>query len=470
MGFTKTNLKRPGTNLVVYKKNGTNAYYIGSSSGQIGTRISNVERVQRPNGTVTTLRNYITGVNAKRQKTPNRQSAQVPVTVSVAARSPTHVRTAKLAKVATLVKAFANRKRAFLEKHPRAGYNALAVYLANKNRGFAYMTRTNTFRFKCVTADGMEDNGNWKKNLTGIKFKQVEMGFAIAFDQYFFTKQLEYMYYPSPKNFSGLDLNNVIDIEWYQAQNAFLRSLGVREVFLMFGYSHLGDTWAHAHLDGNLALDDVKVDLRGAYFPFFFQARDVYKVNTGNILKDYDEVIKRIRVETQITIINSIAQMFVTELNALIERAPATKKPFTVFRGVKNDMYMTGVKDQQYVLNRFCSTTIHGRVAYDFAKKAGVNAHTIQRILIMPGSKCLLFFGFTNHGQEMEILLPRGSAYMIRNRQTDVKILPYGSNVTKPLNKQLSKVEKIQNIVDIICLGMTKKYTTVKKSASIPVP
>ena len=444
-----------------------------SNNGKNRSQVLNASKLKTPNGTVTSLDKRKQAPTGARSTPNNRGSngnARVPVSVRTSPHTSPHTRTGNFPKVVALVKAFAKRKKAFLQKYPRAGYNALAVYTANKNKGFAYMMRTNSFRFKFVTADGMDENGNWKKNLSGIKFKQDELGFSISFNQYFFAKQLEFMYYPTPKNFSGLNLSNVIDIEWYQAQNKYLRSLGTREIFLLYGFSHYGDTWAHAHLDDKLTLDQVKINLHGVYFPFFFQARDVYKVNTGDVLKDYAEVIKRINTETQIIVIKSIAQMFVDELNGLIERSPATKKPFTVFRGVKNDMYMSGIKDQQYVLNRFCSTTIHGTVAYDFSKEAGKNPHTIQRILIMPGSKCLLMFGFTRHGQELEILLPRGSTYMIRNRQTDVRLLPHGANITKNMNKQLSRVEKIENIVDIICLGMTKKYTTMKKMASIPKP
>jgi len=452
------------------------------TSGRVGTPINNgknrsqvlnANKLKTPNGTVTSLEKRKQAAAGARS-TPNNRGpngiARVPVSVRISPHTSPHARIGNFPKVVALVKAFAKRKKAFLQQYPRAGYNALAVYTANKNKGFAYMMRTNSFRFKFVTADGMDENGNWKKNLTGIKFKQDEFGFSISFNQYFFAKQLEFMYYPTPKNFSGLNLSNVIDIEWYQAQNKYLRSLGIREIFLLYGFSYYGDTWAHAHLDDKLTLDQVKINLRGAYFPFFFQARDVYKVNTGDVLKDYTEVINRINAETQIIVIKSIAQMFVDELNGLIERSPATKKPFTVFRGVKNEMYMSGIKDQQYVLNRFCSTTVHGTVAYDFAKEAGKNPHTIQRILIMPGSKCLLMFGFTRLSQEFEILLPRGSTYMIRNRQTDARLLPHGANITKNMNRQLSRVEKIENIVDIICLGMTKKYTTMKKMASISVP
>jgi predicted Ser/Thr protein kinase len=240
----------------------------------------------------------------------------------------------------------------------------------------------------------------------------------------------------------------------------------------MFGYSHNGDSWAHAYLDGRFSMAQFKAGVttlttQGNYFAFFFQARDVYKVNSGDILKDYNEVLKRVREEKDENIIKSIAQMFIDELNALIERAPATKKAFTVFRGVKDDTYMTGVQDKQYVLNRFCSTSIRGEKAHEFAKPPGGSAHTVQRILLMPGSKCLMMFGFTKYSDEFEILLPRGTAYIIRKVQKDVA--PANTSNMCKLNT-IPRYNWIKNMPDIICLGMTKKYTTIKKKVTIQVP
>ena len=471
-GYTKTNLKIGA--LPIYKKNSNGTYHVASENENIilGSVFA-TNHLTKPNGTKVTLKNLKgkapAGPSTAGPSTVVTVPVPVPVTVSKPISSHT-IKASKFTKIAQLLKLVAKRKKEALAKKPSA-FNARAAYCANKNKGLAYINRTNSFRFTFLGCHGMGgDYRPWKDNLDRVKFIQRNYAFDISYNQYQYAKQLEYLYYPPPKTFSGLNINQMIDMEWFQAQNKFIKTLGPREVFLMFGYSHNGDTWAHAYLDGRFDLAYFKLgvtNLHGAYFAFFFQARDVYKVNTGDIKKDYDEVLKRVKAETNGDVIRSIAQMFVDELNTLIERAPATKKAFTVFRGVKDDRYMTGIQNRQYVLNRFCSTSIHGKIARDFATPQGELPHTLQRILIMPGSKCLLMFGFTRYERELEILLPRGTAYVIRNTQKDVAPLA----LMNPCNiGALSRITKIRNMPDIICLGMTKKYTTVKKTVKVPVP
>ena len=480
--YTKLNIKHLGQN--VYKKHGVESYYYKTATGALkGLYVSSAVTKNGKNMTIkdykkskTTAGPSTAGPSTAGPSTAGPStvgpSVSVPVPVSVAKPIASHtLKASKFAKIAQLLRVIAQRKKAALNKKPVV--NARLAFCANKNKGFGYINRANTMKFTYSGCHGMGgDYHSWRDNLAKVQFVVRTNSFTINYNQYQFAKQLEYLYYPPPKNFSGVTMNQVIDMEWFQAQNKFARSLGPRDVFLMFGYSHNGDSWAHAYLDGRFSMAQFKAGVTaltttGKYFAFFFQARDVYKINSGDVLKDYNEVLKRIREEKDENIIKSISQMFIDELNALIERAPATKKAFTVFRGVKDDTYMTGVQDKQYVLNRFCSTSIRGEKAYEFAKPVVGSYHTVQRILLMPGSKCLMMFGFTNYSDEFEILLPRGTAYIIRRVQKDVA---HANNRNMCKLNALSTYNKIGKMPDIICLGMTKKYTTIKKKATVQVP
>jgi predicted Ser/Thr protein kinase len=470
--YTKLNIKHLGQN--VYKKHGVESYYYKTATGALkGLYVSSTVT---KNGKNMTIKDYKKSKTTAGPSTAGPSTAgpsvTVPVPITISKPIAAHtVKASKFTKIAQLLKVIAQRKKAVLNKKPVV--NARLAFCANKNKGFGYINRANTMKFNYAGCHGMGGEYHpWKDNLAKVQFVTITNSFTINYNQYQFAKQLEYLYYPPPKNFSGVTMNQIIDMEWFQAQNKFARSLGPRDVFLMYGYSHNGDSWAHAYLDGRFSMSQFKAGVtnastQGDYFAFFFQARDVYKVNTGDVLKDYNEVLKRIREEKDENIIKSISQMFIDELNALIQRAPATKKAFTVFRGVKDDTYMTGVQDKQYVLNRFCSTSIRGEKAYEFAKPVVGSYHTVQRILLMPGSKCLMMFGFTKYSNEFEILLPRGTAYIIRKVQTDVA---HANNRNMCKLNALSTYNKIGKMPDIICLGMTKKYTTIKKKATVQVP
>ena len=342
-------------------------------------------------------------------------------------------------------------------------------YCSNHNKGLGWDQRTDNLTFIYPTCRGMSKvGGSWKENLVMPQFRNEQFSFAISYNQMLFAKQLGYEYFPSMKSFDDFSIKTLIDLEWYQAQNKFIRTLSAREIFTMFGYSHNGDVWAHAYLDGRFKLADfisgVKQLTPTTYFALFFPAREFYKIDTGDVAQDYNAVLARVKSETNVKNITSIIQIFIDDLNALIQRAPKTKKPFTVFRGVKDDLYMSGIKDKQYTLNRFASTSISGMKAV----KTFSGSHTLQRILIMPGSTCLCMFGFTAHPGEWEILMPRGSAYIIRETYKNVQ--PYASDSPYCKGERTLHTWKMKNVVDIILLGMSKKFIGKPKQVPVVVP
>lgn len=374
---------------------------------------------------------------------------------------PSHIPTnSKFQKLGLLLKAIAKKKATLKSKQTVNNYQE---WTKNQNKGLAYIKRANTLRFGYTSVRGMghEFSSSWKLNLMKPLFRNEWSSFGITYDQAYFASQLTFSYYPL-KNFESVGMKNIIDTEWLRRQNKFVRTLTSREIFLMIGFSHNGDTWAHAYLDGRFDLNAFRNSLKNLgnnYFAFFFQARDFYGMASSDVTEDYNKVLARTLAETDPKNIKSIAEMFISELNALILRAPATTTPFTVFRGVKDDTYMSGVKDKQYVLNRFASTTVNGMKALEFGRKPGQICHTLQRILILPGTKCLCLFGMTAHEDELEILLPRGTVYSIRKTEKDAKQYKLSLSSGQPMQ---GNIDKTNNLVDIIVLGMSKKYTPAR--------
>ena len=395
----------------------------------------------------------------------------VPVQVPYIPPEPKHVvapKNTRIAKLGLLLKRVAAKKKQLKKPVTK---NFIQNYCKNKNKGIGYMTRTSTINFKYPAVDGMGGTtGPFKPQLDSLTWSTQSFQLIMKYDQVHFAKQLVFKYFPTMKNFNNFKMDNVMDMEWFQKQNKWLKTLTPREIFLLYGYSHNGDVWAHTYLDGNFDMQLFKNKLSGLsysdYFALFFQARDFYKMASKTPSKDYDAVLARVRQENDPKNIKAIIQMFIDELNALIQKAPSTTKPFTVFRGVKDDRYLTGIKDKQYTLNRFVSTSIDGD---GVARERFSGGHTVQRILIMPGSKCVCMFGLTRYRDEKEILLPRGSTYIVRKTENNATPLAeLGQNMC-PGQETYNTNKKVNKLVDIILLGMSKKFVAKTKTTTVPV-
>jgi predicted Ser/Thr protein kinase len=255
-------------------------------------------------------------------------------------------------------------------------------------------------------------------------------------------------------------MSDMIDQAWFAAQDKYIRNLSTRDVFTISGFTYNGDQWAHAYLDGKFDYSKFRTSVKNLgtrYFAFFFQARDFYKINTGNILKDYDETVDRVKDDTNNDNIKSIIHMFINDLNEIIRKSPSVTRSFIVFRGNKDDKYLTGAVDNTYTTERFCSVTIDGETARAFA---GTSSHEVQRITILKGSKCLLMFGITQLPGEWEILLPRGSTYQVVKKRQNMTTLA-NTNLCSTYQKSL-----IKNLTDVVLLGTVENIKAVE---AVPV-
>lgn len=335
-------------------------------------------------------------------------------------------------------------------------------YVAKRgNTGFAHMNRTNTITYKSTTISGFQGGGTgWRKSLEKPHFVYNTRKVTLKYTQYLAHKQLLFVYGKNVNSFENVRMSDIIDTKWLVAQDKYIRSLSTRQIFTMYGYSFNGDSWAHAYLDGRFNFSMFKAAVPGPtannYFAFFFQARDYYKINTGDVNKDYKAVIDRVTTEKDVKNIENIMNMFINELNEIIRKAPAVTRTFIVFRGQKDDKYMSGMIGNTYTAERFCSTSVDGTVSKD--RFSG--GHTLQRITVLRGSKCLLMFGATKFDDELEILLPRGSTYQIVKKRTNVK-----SNTSTNLLHPASYPGSIQNLVDIVLIG-----TVEDAPATAPAP
>jgi predicted Ser/Thr protein kinase len=458
-GSTPTNYYTQ-TGQQVFIKNGK-AVYTASPASSIWIELSNTAKLKHKN-----TKKVKTVSNVAKLSAPASASVAAPVAVTavslvpIVRPGPDHVKATEAVYVNS-VKKVAEKLKELHEATGSSNTKNLNNYKAAKgNMGFVHMNRANTITYKTTSVQGFQGGAGWKSSLEKPQFIFKKRNVHLHYTQYLAHQQLLFVYGKNVNSFENVRMSDIIDTKWLVAQDKYIRSLSSRQLFTMFGYSYNGDSWAHAYLDGRFSFPLFKSavnSLGGQYFAFFFQARDFYKINTGNIDKDYKEVLNRVTTESDEKNIKYIMNMFINELNEIIRKAPAVTRTFIVFRGQKDDRYMSGMVGNTYTTERFCSASVDGHVSKD--RFSG--GHTLQRITLLKGSKCLLMFGATKFEDELEILLPRGSTYQIIKKRTNVK-----SNTTQNLLKPYSYPASIQNLVDIVLIGTVQDAPSV---AQVPV-
>lgn len=275
-------------------------------------------------------------------------------------------------------------------------------------------------------------------------------------------------------------LNNLTyDTNWIAEQMQYIYSLSKYDIFTLKGYTIVGDILINNRLrktlnKTHLGLADYFVNGSG-YFPLFFQI-DKYLTN---VIEQYQETdYKNIFEASQKTysiaiskklssqhlpksltikewwkyvsknyktlknsekyilivnfwkyfkqdIIETVIDMFGSDIERIIKSAPHVKRDMVVYRGVTSDFYLTGAQNGIYKNIGFVSTSLDIDVAKNFQQFNENNRHDknccLKRILILKGTKAINLMPVSEIPSEKEILLNSGTVYFIK-RQKALKV------------------------------------------------
>jgi hypothetical protein len=406
--FTKTNYKYLNKN--VYVKNSVGTHYYLNASGKF-VSLTKSKSVTK-NGVTKKLSNF---VGAKKKPVA---SVSLVTLIPIIKPSADHIKS-KETIYAEKVQKVAEKLEEIKSIEGKTKNTNFTNFMAKRGEApIAYAQRTNTMNYYYTTIQGFNvlTSGNWINSLSVPHFQYVSRSVSIHYTEYILQQQLLFRYGRNINSMNNMRISDIIDKDWMVAQDHYIRTLAPRQLFTIYGYSLHGDKIAHSYLDGRFVMSKFKVSNSNAYFPFFFQAREFYKIDSGYVRNDYNVVISRLQSEESKSVIESIIKMFINELNEIIRKSPSVTRTFITFRGNKDDMYLTGSVDNTYTTERFCSSSVIGDIGYKFSE-----GHVLQRITILKGSKCLLMFGITKFAEELEVLLPRGSTYRIVKKRTSVK-------------------------------------------------
>ena len=235
---------------------------------------------------------------------------------------------------------------------------------------------------------------------------------------------------------------NSIDMEWMRNTHEYIQNLPMRDILTVRGYTFYGDVIANNYLRGQTIRElFTKRDLyESKFFPLFFQAVDyitelvsknhIDKIviakarnNVGPLHADLFKIANTLTINSiKYNLLLNIAKnldikkfwekvtsMYIDDLNRIINKAPALKKPMTVYRGVKDDFYLKGLAGNVYKTNGFVSTSLDPIVGYKFK---GSDC-CVKRITILPGTHVLPMMSTSQFLNEKEILLGSNSKFYV---------------------------------------------------------
>ena len=266
-------------------------------------------------------------------------------------------------------------------------------------------------------------------------------------------------------NESSVNNNVSVDVSWISAQKAYIESLSTYDLYTLHGYSYKGDRLVNRYLQGLDTYDGEDIGVTQNFgliplFPVYFQAEsvinkliledvDISKIFKINNLKELIKISSRYtKLSTniprtrkldrlwlfvkfnwknfhhsekyiiiihlwkhlQLDVIGKVILKFAFDLDRIIKNAPVIKQDTVVYRGVSNDYYLSGSKNNFYQNVGFVSTTLDIFTAKTFTHEKCC----IQHITLKKGTHALLMMSTSLFPPEKEILLSHGCTYYIK--------------------------------------------------------
>jgi hypothetical protein len=251
----------------------------------------------------------------------------------------------------------------------------------------------------------------------------------------------------------GADLDGIrVTERWRLAQLEYQKSLPFIDRLVLLTYTYGGDAIVHAHMDKSLRVDKFYDDKyeRSYVFPLYptllsWMFKDVLRfMNFSNqhMRADmklrhafqFDKLVRATRKEAQnldfgstayatytdilnfffrphdnlfhfdTTFYTTLVEMYTTDLQRIISRAPKLDKQLIVYKGVKDIAYLDFSIKNTYTNKRFISTSIDPTIS-DKSAFTGSNC-CMQKIYLLPQTTCL--YVYLSYFNEREILLPPG--------------------------------------------------------------
>jgi hypothetical protein len=183
---------------------------------------------------------------------------------------------------------------------------------------------------------------------------------------------------------------------WMDAQNRYLKSLNEYDLYTAMSYTVRSHEWIGPWMRGSKTVKFTRP--RGFTKPLWHQCLKLGdKQNYDSFTVDKKMIPKAM-------------ELYIKDLRRIIRNAPPLPRTMHVYRGTYSDVFR-GKTGATHALGEFASAAYVPQRVY-----AG---HGYTRIKLLKGTRVLLLQGLNhwNNAGEFEILLNRGSKYIIRKRE-----------------------------------------------------
>ena len=231
-----------------------------------------------------------------------------------------------------------------------------------------------------------------------------------------------------------------IDYDWFKEMDDYVRSLSTYDAFTVLGYSYHSFDFINKFLIGQMNSINHLLTTTAVYdqyfFPFYMQAfmlldsidlaannPNVIYNNKSKKLSEWCNDVTKLGLKGGYKMFKSIMsnfpfefwklvmQLYRDDLKRIIDNAPPVKKEMVVYRGVKDDYFLKGAKNNYYHNKCFVSCTLSPSHALLYLRG---NQCCFKRITLLPGTKVLFISGLSCYPDELEIVINVDSTLYIK--------------------------------------------------------
>jgi hypothetical protein len=232
-----------------------------------------------------------------------------------------------------------------------------------------------------------------------------------------------------------------LDIEWVYECITYMKGLTIEDKHTILGYTYNGDEFMNLFLMNSMPNLKTKLSLmkkkgksnyKNHYFPIFFQLIKIIKddispdierlidpapislfdiklvIEKSDLTATYLYIIQNLEYFTD-ELYGECIKMAASDLERILNNAPAMTKTSILYRGVKDKYYYSDPSRKTFQTNTFMSTSFNPEGAIEFADKKCC----FKKIIAGPGTRGLFIEAITQMSGENEILLNVGTKFNI---------------------------------------------------------
>jgi hypothetical protein len=193
------------------------------------------------------------------------------------------------------------------------------------------------------------------------------------------------------------------------------------------------------------------------HIPFFVSFCKYFKLPSSTKSQTIHKKISSFLKDQKLfeDLFKKVVQIEIESISRIINDAPHVTKPFCVYRGTHENV-LKSVETDTMIFKSFLSTSLSPNVSLGFTNEIGLDSKSLSflncclnKITILPGTKCLFVSPLSISGGELEILLNRDQLITINKKNVPIHFQRSENEVYTLL--QMNKKETFDTFQSKVC-------------------